>query len=88
MKFTYERLQITGVTKEEKEKWLKKSVDLGFHTLSDYLKSILASFEHKGYEVQAGKECVCISSFSSKIIGAEHLKNRSASIRYFINERQ
>jgi len=85
MKWKYDTLQITGVTDEEKQEWRERSLNLGYHTLSDYLKQTLTKYKEIETELDIGSERVVISSFSAKNIPCSDLKKRSRYIRYFIN---
>ena len=83
-KFKYSILQILGCTEEEKKAWEKKSLSLGHHTLSAYLRDILKDFKHEGLEGEIGLEKVLVSSCDFKYdFGEWGLKSKS--IRYFIN---
>lgn len=87
MKFEYKKLQIQGVKQEEKERWKKKSVDLGYHTLTDYLKTLLLKFKYEGLEVEVGRDQVAVSSFDPNDIDIPSPRLRSRAVRYFINKR-
>jgi hypothetical protein len=86
-KWKYKNLQIRHCTDEEREKWTKKALSNGYHTLSSYVRDLLKNYEDIGYENDAGDVHLAISSFDPDLILCNEPKKRSRYVRYFINQK-
>jgi hypothetical protein len=86
-KWTYNRLQITGCTEDERIQWTERALERGYRTLSSFLRDLLEKFEDLGQEDIGGSVNVVVCSFNDKKIDVPILKRRSRHIRKFINEK-
>lgn len=81
----YKLFAINGVTEEEYSNWTQESKRLGYRTRTAFIKELLKKYKHKGYSEDFGKRRISVSDFEPT--DKMKVKNRSKSIRYYINKR-
>ena len=85
-RFTYDILNVTGVTKDEKAIWYEYAMAKGYHTLSKCLNDMLKEFKDIGLEEDVGVEIVPICSFDA-VLNLKQPKRKSRAIRKYVNNR-
>lgn len=86
-KWNYKRLQIRHCTEEERDRWTKKALENGFHTMSSYVRDLLKDYQDIGSEKDIGDIHLAISSYDPALILCNEPKKRSRYVRYFINQK-